>query len=235
MTSTTSTRTAARRPTRSACSRTTRAVIWYTGDDLYVREPTQPGGTGNSKLVDDEVIAVRDYLNDRGSVLVTGQQALQGAWLTSSSTTRSARRRTRAASPTRLAGPGQRGRPGRAEDELRDRLQRLHPVLPGRLDQRHRRAPTTTSRRCRSRAPAGRSARRRSRSTAATRRDNQVHGADVRDDRRASCRRASSRSSPRRARSGSTGRRRSTRRRAPSTPTRSPATRASSGCAARST
>jgi hypothetical protein len=58
-----------------------KAVIWYTANDLYVREPTQPGATGNSKLADDEVIAVRDYLNDHGSVLVTGQQALEGAWL----------------------------------------------------------------------------------------------------------------------------------------------------------
>jgi hypothetical protein len=58
-----------------------KAVIWYTGNDLYVREPTQPGGTGNSKLMDDEVIAVRDYLNEGGSALVTGQQALAGAWL----------------------------------------------------------------------------------------------------------------------------------------------------------
>ena len=58
-----------------------KTVIWYTANDLYVREPTQPGGTGNSKLMDDEVIAVRDYLNDGGTVLVTGQQALQGAWL----------------------------------------------------------------------------------------------------------------------------------------------------------
>ena len=58
-----------------------KTVIWYTANDLYVREPTQPGGTGNSKLMDDEVIAVRDYLNDGGTALVTGQQALQGAWL----------------------------------------------------------------------------------------------------------------------------------------------------------
>ncbi|MDA0169455.1 M14 family zinc carboxypeptidase [Solirubrobacter taibaiensis] len=57
-----------------------KAVIWYTGDDLYVRSSSQPGGTGNSKLADDEVIAVRDYLNDHGSVLITGQAALQGAW-----------------------------------------------------------------------------------------------------------------------------------------------------------
>ncbi|WP_053226018.1 M14 family metallopeptidase [Solirubrobacter soli] len=58
-----------------------KSVIWYTGNDLYVREPTQPGGTGNSKLADDEVIATRDYLNDGGTMLVTGQQALEGAWL----------------------------------------------------------------------------------------------------------------------------------------------------------
>src|SRR3954466_9052239 len=57
-----------------------KSVIWYTADDLYVREPTQPGNTGNSKLADDEVIAVRDYMNDGGTVLVTGQAALQGAW-----------------------------------------------------------------------------------------------------------------------------------------------------------
>ena len=55
-----------------------KAVIWYTGTDLYVRSPTQPGGTGNSKLADDEVIAIRDYLNDHGSVLITGQTALAG-------------------------------------------------------------------------------------------------------------------------------------------------------------
>jgi hypothetical protein len=58
-----------------------KSVIWYTGNDLYVREPTQPGNTGNSKLADDEVIAVRDYLNDGGTTLVTGQQAVEGAWL----------------------------------------------------------------------------------------------------------------------------------------------------------
>jgi hypothetical protein len=56
------------------------AVIWYTGDDLYVREPGQPGGTGNSKLLSDEILAARDYLNDGGKLLVTGQNALQGAW-----------------------------------------------------------------------------------------------------------------------------------------------------------
>ncbi|HWK24974.1 MAG TPA: M14 family zinc carboxypeptidase [Solirubrobacter sp.] len=58
-----------------------KSVIWYTGDDVYVREPTQPAGTGNSKLMDDEVMAVRDYLNEGGTALITGQQALAGAWL----------------------------------------------------------------------------------------------------------------------------------------------------------
>ena len=57
-----------------------KAVIWYTGEDLYVREPGQPGGTGVSKLLDDEIIAVRDYLNEGGKVLATGKAALQGAW-----------------------------------------------------------------------------------------------------------------------------------------------------------
>ena len=57
-----------------------KGVIWYTGNDLYVREPGQPGGTGTSKLFDDEVIAVRNYINEGGGVLVTGQQALQGSW-----------------------------------------------------------------------------------------------------------------------------------------------------------
>ncbi len=57
-----------------------KAVVWYTGDDLYVREPGEPGGTGNSKLLQDEIIATRDYLNDGGKLLVTGQNALQGSW-----------------------------------------------------------------------------------------------------------------------------------------------------------
>ena len=78
MTSTTSTRASRTAPSPIGVLSHYKAVIWYTGDDLYVREPTQPGGTGNSKLMDDEVIAIRDYINDHGSVLVTGQQALRG-------------------------------------------------------------------------------------------------------------------------------------------------------------
>ena len=65
---------------RSACYSHYKAVIWETGDDLYTREPGQPGGTGVSKLLDEEIIAARDYMNDGGKVLVAGKTALQGAW-----------------------------------------------------------------------------------------------------------------------------------------------------------
>ena len=54
------------------------AVIWETGADLYTREGTQPGGTGVSKLLDDEVLAMRDYMNAGGKVLVAGKEPLQG-------------------------------------------------------------------------------------------------------------------------------------------------------------
>jgi Zinc carboxypeptidase/Immune inhibitor A-like, MAM domain len=57
-----------------------KAVVWETGDDLYVRNPNQPGGTGTRKLLDDEVIATRDYMNEGGKLLVAGQAALQGGW-----------------------------------------------------------------------------------------------------------------------------------------------------------
>jgi len=52
-----------------------RAVVWYTGDDLFVRESTAPGGTGTSKLADDEILAVRSYLNEGGKLLYTGKFA----------------------------------------------------------------------------------------------------------------------------------------------------------------
>ncbi len=57
-----------------------KAVVWYTGDDQLVREPGQPGGTGTAKLLDDEVIATRDFMNEGGKLLVTGKFALYGAW-----------------------------------------------------------------------------------------------------------------------------------------------------------
>jgi hypothetical protein len=54
------------------------AVIWYTGLDDYVRDPGQTVGV--SKMYDDQMNAVRDFLNEGGKVLVTGQRALQGTW-----------------------------------------------------------------------------------------------------------------------------------------------------------
>ena len=55
-----------------------KAIVWYTGDDLFVREPTAPGGTGTSKLADDEIVNVRAYLNEGGKLLYTGQTAAYG-------------------------------------------------------------------------------------------------------------------------------------------------------------
>ncbi len=55
-----------------------KAVIWYTGLDDFVRDPGQT--VGISKMFDDQLIAVRDYLNEGGKVLVAGQRALDGAW-----------------------------------------------------------------------------------------------------------------------------------------------------------
>ncbi len=52
-----------------------KAVVWYTGNDLIVREPGQGPGTGVSKLVNDEILQVRDYLNEGGKLLYTGQNA----------------------------------------------------------------------------------------------------------------------------------------------------------------
>jgi hypothetical protein len=65
-----------------------KAVVWYTGDDQYVRGPNQRreggsaagGTTGTEKLFDDEIISSRDFMNEGGKLLVTGQFALQGAW-----------------------------------------------------------------------------------------------------------------------------------------------------------
>ncbi len=65
------------------------AVVWYTGDDLYVRGPDQVrpggpvsgGGTGTERLFNDEVVNAREYMNAAGGKLwVTGQEALQGSW-----------------------------------------------------------------------------------------------------------------------------------------------------------
>ncbi len=50
------------------------AVIWYTGDDLITREPGMRPGTA-SRLANDEMLAVRSFLNDGGRLLYTGKYA----------------------------------------------------------------------------------------------------------------------------------------------------------------
>jgi hypothetical protein len=52
------------------------AVVWYTGDDLVTREPGW--GPGNaSRLAMQELLEVRDFINEGGRVLYTGQNAGQ--------------------------------------------------------------------------------------------------------------------------------------------------------------
>ena len=52
------------------------AVIWYTGDDVVTREPGW--GPGNaSRLAMQELLEVRDFLNEGGRVLYSGQRAGQ--------------------------------------------------------------------------------------------------------------------------------------------------------------
>jgi hypothetical protein len=63
-------------------------VVWETGDDVIVRGPDQHlpdgpesgGGTGQELLFDQEVRNARDFMNEGGKLLVTGQFALEGAW-----------------------------------------------------------------------------------------------------------------------------------------------------------
>jgi hypothetical protein len=50
------------------------AVIWYTGDDIITREPGMVAGTA-SRLANDEMLAVRSFLNEGGRVLYTGKYA----------------------------------------------------------------------------------------------------------------------------------------------------------------
>ena len=66
-----------------------KAVVWYTGDDLYRPRPEAgprrvapppAARTGTEKLFDDEILASRDYMNEGGKLLVTGKTALEGAW-----------------------------------------------------------------------------------------------------------------------------------------------------------
>ena len=51
------------------------AVIWYTGDDLVMREPGAPGQSGASRAANDMILSVRDFVNEGGKLLHTGQHA----------------------------------------------------------------------------------------------------------------------------------------------------------------
>lgn len=51
------------------------AIVWESGDDVITRAAGQPGGTA-AKLANDLELTVRDYLNEGGKALVTGQYNL---------------------------------------------------------------------------------------------------------------------------------------------------------------
>ena len=51
------------------------AVVWETGDDIILRAPGQVPGTAAKAALDIE-LAVRDYLNEGGKLLVGGKYAL---------------------------------------------------------------------------------------------------------------------------------------------------------------
>ncbi len=56
------------------------AVVWYTGDDIATAPPGSASGYA-SRLANDLMIAMRDYLNEGGRLLVAGRHALQQyAW-----------------------------------------------------------------------------------------------------------------------------------------------------------
>jgi Zinc carboxypeptidase/Immune inhibitor A-like, MAM domain len=50
------------------------AVIWYTGDDILTRDRGMVAGTA-SRLANDEILAIRAYLNEGGRLLRTGKNA----------------------------------------------------------------------------------------------------------------------------------------------------------------
>ncbi|WP_116952179.1 M14 family metallopeptidase [Jiangella endophytica] len=50
------------------------AVVWYTGDDVVTREAGWAAGNA-SRLAMDELLEVRDFLNEGGRVLYTGKYA----------------------------------------------------------------------------------------------------------------------------------------------------------------
>ncbi len=52
-----------------------KTVVWETGDDVILRSPGQVPGTAAKAALDTEM-AVRDYLNEGGKLLVSGKYAL---------------------------------------------------------------------------------------------------------------------------------------------------------------
>jgi hypothetical protein len=50
------------------------AVVWYTGDDILTRDRGMVAGTA-SRLANDEVLAIRAYLNEGGRLFRTGKNA----------------------------------------------------------------------------------------------------------------------------------------------------------------
>ena len=51
------------------------AVVWYTGNDLLTRGPDQGPGTGVARLANDLILDARDFMNEGGKLLYTGQYA----------------------------------------------------------------------------------------------------------------------------------------------------------------
>ena len=50
------------------------AVVWYTGDDIITRDAGMAAGTA-SRLANDELLAVRQYIDEGGRLLYTGKYA----------------------------------------------------------------------------------------------------------------------------------------------------------------
>ena len=141
----------AARPTASATTSTTstaddnspdplgvlshyKAVIWDKGDDYVTRQPGQPGQPAGPVAIEN-MIAMRDFLNEGGKLFFTGHTAAAS---------------TRGQPVPQLRLPGARRRPRRPRCRVQPRQpaavdgciatgQRLPAVLPGSVDLRGRR------------------------------------------------------------------------------------------------
>ena len=76
------------------------AVIWYTGEDIVTREPGWGGGNA-SRLAMDQILEVRDFLNEGGRCSTPASTPAASTRRTSptSCTTRPRRTRSAAADP----------------------------------------------------------------------------------------------------------------------------------------